>query len=302
MGSTTGLTDVAAIASLPLTRWDTLLSLYAELSESDIVEEPLNVLNVESKSETYEVSLSHPFYRTPQREFSAGVSLVQRQSKTFLLGRPFSFTANREDNVTKIAIARFTQSWLDRSPEQIIALNSTLSVGVNVLNVKSGGPEPNRKFVTWLGQAQWAQRFALFDSQLITRAAVQLSNDPLPSIERFVLGGMDSVRDYRTNQLVRDEGFVASVEARIPFLHIPIQGISKDPRDGRIELAPFVDVGKGWNKGGGAGTQDRLVSVGLGLRWVLGPGFEAELYGGWALDNIPNADHDIQDSGGPFSN
>ncbi len=61
VGGTEGLTDVAVTSSLPLTRRDTMLSFYAEFSESDILEEPLNVLDIESESETYEMTLSHPF-------------------------------------------------------------------------------------------------------------------------------------------------------------------------------------------------------------------------------------------------
>ena len=70
----------------------------------------------------------------------------------------------------------------------------------------------------------------------------QISADPLLSIERFAIGGRDTVRGYRENQLVRDSGVVASAELRIPLWRDSL-------RRPLLELVPFMDYGTGWNDG-----------------------------------------------------
>ena len=63
----------------------------------------------------------------------------------------------------------------------------------------------------------------------------------LPTLEQFAVGGVDSVRGYQENQLVRDQGLTASLELRVPVLR-------KQERD-VLEAVPFFDVGYAINHG-----------------------------------------------------
>ncbi len=67
------------------------------------------------------------------------------------------------------------------------------------------------KLLAWLGQFQLAHRLWDSDNQVILRADAQLTRDPLLPIEKFAVGGANTVRGYRDNQLVRDNGLVLSV-------------------------------------------------------------------------------------------
>jgi hemolysin activation/secretion protein len=104
------------------------------------------------------------------------------------------------------------------------------------------------------------------------------------------------VRGYRENEVVRDNAFIASLEARIPLLR-------NKPWADYLQLAPFVDFGTGWNTDRPTPDPKTLSSVGLGLRWgvslagplKLRPGFE--LYWGKALRNIDYAEYDLQNDG-----
>ena len=55
------------------------------------------------------------------------------------------------------------------------------------------------------------------ESHLILRASTQLASDALLAMEKFVVGGHATVRGYRENQFVRDNGFAASAELRFPL-------------------------------------------------------------------------------------
>ena len=86
-----------------------------------------------------------------------------------------------------------------------------------------------------------ARRLTARDLQLLFRLDIQLAADPLLPLEQVGVGGRYSVRGYRENQLVRDNALIASLESRIPLV-----------RNRRwadyVQVVPFVDVGRGWNR------------------------------------------------------
>lgn len=71
---------------------------------------------------------------------------------------------------------------------------------------------------------------------MIARTTMQLSNEHLFPLERIGVGGRYSVLGYREYALVRDKGFLASMEFRIPVF------ATGDGID-RLHLAPFTDIG-----------------------------------------------------------
>ena len=75
------------------------------------------------------------------------------------------------------------------------------------------------------------------------------------------------MRGYRENQVVRDQGYSASIELRYPLLGRP--GASH-----WLYLIPFVDVGEAWDRGE---SHQSLRSIGLGINWQFRKLF-AELY------------------------
>jgi hemolysin activation/secretion protein len=99
---------------------------------------------------------------------------------------------------------------------------------------------PDGEFFAWLGQFQWVRRFDPWGAQLVFRTDVQLAEDPLLSLEQFAMGGHATVRGYRENELVRDNGIISSLEVRVPLW-------SDTPGRPMVELAPFFDWGNSWN-------------------------------------------------------
>ena len=162
---------------------------------------------------------------------------------------PFAFLSGTDDPEQKVSVLRFVQDWSWRTSSDVVAARSTASVGLGVLGATTSGDSnrPDSRFFAWLGQVQWAHRFSerFWSSELVFRTDLQLAADPLLSLEKIAVGGLRTVRGYRENQIVRDNGFVSSVELRIPVYRSPL---------GRpvVQLIPFVDRSPGraaWRPG-----------------------------------------------------
>ena len=67
-----------------------------------------------------------------------------------------------------------------------------------------------------MGQFQWVQRLSP-RILMLAKVNTQLTPDSLLSLEKISIGGVDTVRGYRQNQLVADNGVVGGVEVRIPL-------------------------------------------------------------------------------------
>ncbi len=303
-GFTDGLDDVDAGYSLPLNAYDTQLRIYLDRSDSDIVEEPFDVADIESKTRTYGISLTHPFYRTPRRQFHGSISFEKRRSKTFILGQRVSFSLGPQDGKSDVTVLRLSQEWLDRGLNHVVSARSVFNVGLDALGAtKNKGDIPDGQFFSWLGQLQWVQRLWDSDAQLLVRSDLQLTPDALLPLEQFGIGGANSVRGYRENLLVRDNGWVTSAEVRFPVGNLPLPWFSKGADNGLVQLAVFFDFGWGWNNkrpNTDPTTPDpkRIYSPGIGLRWDPNQNIHAQLYWGKALKDVDvGGEHDLQDSG-----
>lgn len=297
-GRTEGLESYAADYKIPVNRWDTTLGLHGNRSQSVVITEPFNELDIESESETSGFSLRHPFYRTPSREFAMGLKLEKRYSKTFMLNRPFSFSSGVNEGVSRVSVLRFSQEWVDQAQHQVIAIRSNFSFGLDEWDATVNEKTPDSLFTTWLGQFQWVRRVELLDSQILYRVDNQRSNDRLLPMEKFAIGGASTVRGYRENQLTHDNGIVTSLEWRVPTVRLAIPMLSTGPGDGILQIATFIDYGRGWNEREPTPEIENISSVGLGFRWSPGSMLQTELYWGQAQRKFDEPEQkDLQDDG-----
>lgn len=302
-GITEGLDDFSLRYAIPLTRWDTTLSGGFERSKSKVVADPFGPLDIKSETDAWRVGLRHPLYRTVSKELALSLELENREGETSLLGEGFSFSDGVPmDGKSEIAVLRFAQEWIDRTMTQVIAARSTFSFGLDAMGATiHDNDQPDGEFFTWIGQFQWLRRLKFLDSQTLFRIDLRLSDDPLLPMEKFAIGGVDTVRGYRENQITTDGGVVASLEWRIPVFQLRIPLISSQPTDGWLQVCPFFDVGSGWNAKGDDPDPDTLASLGLGLRWDLREDVFARIYWGHALEDVDDPpDWDFQDNGFHF--
>jgi hemolysin activation/secretion protein len=293
-GRSQGLTEVSGGFAVPVTPYDTSIGFRFDYNSAGVVEEPLRDLNIDSDLRSFEIFITQPVYQTPEQKLTLELGLARERNETTLLGREFSFSEGEHLGKSDVTILRFSQTWVSRSIDQVIAARSSVNFGLNAPGATEN-PEglPDGQFASWLGQFQWVRRFGEAGPQLVFRTDVQLSNDALLPIERLSIGGAESVRGYRKNTLIRDSGVVTSLEARVPVFRLPIPGLSQQAEDGIVQIAPFADYGYGWNKAGETFGPDHIYSVGIGLRWQPSPRLQAQVYYGHALH-----DANRQDSGG----
>jgi len=288
-----GLDNVAGAYAVPINVVDTTLAIFGSRSDSSVVEEPFDTLNIDSELTRYGVTLRQPLWQRVRGEFALAVTLERGESRTFLLGEPFDLAPGSVNGRTHVTVLRFAQEWFLRDLQQAFAIRSTVSFGIDAFDTTDNGTDRDATFVSWLGQAQYVRR--LFDtaSLLVLRVDGQVTDDPLLSIEQFSVGGWRTVRGYRENQLVRDQGVAASVEVRLPVLFDK----KKNPV---VQLAPFVDVGGGWNNEDPAVGPATIASVGVGLLLTPNRHVNAELYWGYAFQDFDTSEDDPQDAGFHF--
>ena len=290
VGLTEGANDYSASYSLPLTRRDTVLEFHYRKSNSTVVEDVFKRLDIESRTDTYGLTISRPFYRSPSRELRLALTAETRENRTFLLGRPFSFSEGTEEGRSRVTVLRFSQEWINRSPIDVIAARSSFSLGLGILGATMHNPAADGQFLTWLYQLQWIRQLSDEGLQLRLRMDGQLAADSLLPLEKFSVGGMNSVRGYRENQLVRDNGLSASLEFRVPVI--------RDRTGGAIvQFAPFVDFGRSWNTGNITPDPKSISSAGAGVVWAVTQDINLQVYWGVPLRSIESLGNTLQDQG-----
>lgn len=271
----------------------TITFAYSRTS-SNIIEPPFDQVDIEARSRNYEVSVRQPLILTPTREFALGLSANRQESDTTLLNVPFPLSPGaNEQGQTRINAIRFFQDWTQRDAQQVFAARSQFSLGIGERATVNDEP-PDSRFFAWRGQAQWLRQFAP-DTLLLVRGDVQLASRALLPLEQFGLGGIESVRGYRQDALLSDNGAFASVEFRVPVYRLPNQ-------QGVLQLAPFIDVGTTWNSSGReAPDPSTLVSAGMGLRFQFADRFTARIDYGIPLVDINSSNRTWQENGIYFS-
>ncbi len=254
---------------VPLGYYGTQMSIALDRGSSSVIEEPVNVLGISSKLRSHEAGISQSLVESLQHKFSVGVDRVQRRNDTFLMGAPFSFNPGEPNGVTKENLWRFWQDYTYRTETSVLALRSTFTWGQNNLQTVAGLPDannPKSQFNTWLGQAQYAHKVLDNGAQFVSRATVQRTGDRLLAIDGMAIGGVNTVRGFRENQLVRDVGAVVNLEFEYPLVRNPGNGLS-------ATVVPFYDYGRAANNGDLAAT---ISSWGLATR-VRWQGFSLDV-------------------------
>lgn len=259
--------------TIPLNPQNGTLSFLYSDTENEVIESPFDVLDIESESSSYELNLRQPIIQNIDRdtqtfdEVALGISAFWRGSTSSIEenSEPLSLGAE-EDGDINIFVLRFTQEWTRQNAESVFALRSEFSLGLDALdstiNEQIPGVVriPDSRFFSWRGQAQYVFLLAP-ETLFLIRGSLQIANDALFGAEQFSLGGGNTVRGYRQDTLLTDNGLLASAELRIPI----IQGFSES---GIVQIIPFVDFGKGWNKSRELNPDPQnLASLGLGLLW-----------------------------------
>ena len=309
---TDGSDTISAFYEVPLGSDGTTLSLSYSPGWNDIVDDKFFDIDrdgegpdIQSESETYEVQLRYPAIRSIQdqtyQELGFSVIGSLRNSRSFLLDEPFPLSAGASaDGKTRVVALRLGQDYTLRDAVQVLAVRSRFNFGLDAFDSTINDPIPgavvipDSDFFSWTGQVQWVRVLAP-ETLLVLRTNLQLADQRLLSSEQFGIGGQGSVRGYRQDRLLTDNGFFASAEVRIPVFRIPEWRST-------VQLAPFLDFGRGWNSGDESDPDpNTLASVGMGLQWQTNNNFTARLDYGIPLIDAGSRGNTWQENGVHFS-
>ncbi|QLE45903.1 ShlB/FhaC/HecB family hemolysin secretion/activation protein (plasmid) [Nostoc sp. C052] len=286
--NTNGSNTITTSYSLPINVKNGTIEFAYANSSSKIIEQPFNSLDILSDIRAYKVTFRQPLIQkasaTSTQEFALGLTADRLESESSLLNTPFPLEAGADSKGrTRISSIRFFQEWIERNTKSALSLRSQFSLGIGAFNATINNSSPDSRFFSWRGQASWARRLSS-STNLLLRADIQLADRPLVPLEQFGLGGADTVRAYRKDNYLTDNGSSLSAE-----IHISTW---KD-KTGEFQVIPFLDIGTSWNNhtarpNDTSGSNGTLASVGLGISYDLGDHLNAQIDWGIPLISIAN--------------
>jgi len=300
---TEGFTRFSLNYSQPFVGTDKSMDVYASASRSLVVDKNFQALDIEDQSQTVRFSLRESKIQNINRRFDWYLSAYYQHGATFLLGEPFSFGDPRDDGEIDLTGLRFGTDWKSRSNNQVVVIGLSSGIGILLPDDDDDDDDddeeavdptgPDGKSFTLNANLQWARKFVFLNSRLFSRFDMQLSNNALYGAQQFSLGGHASVRGYRENLIVRDNGVLGSVEYRVPVM----------VKSGtRISLALFTDAGRAWQTGRKDNGPRVIASVGGGVVGTVKKHFQFNLYWAKALRDIDYlGESNLQDQGFHFS-
>ena len=280
--------------TFPLNARNGTLELLYSLVDSQIIQENFRGFDIETETANFNLIYRQPLYQTSTREFVAGIIFARQDSQTTLGDQPFPLARGANDEgETKISAIRLFQEFIDRNEQEVLALRSQFSIGVDIFDATINDNLPDSEFFSWRGQAQYL-RLLSPDTSILIRSDFQLAGEALVAIEQFSLGGGNSVRGFSQDMLLGDNGLLVSVELRHSFLRIARWNTT-------LQLIPFVDFGTVWNADDTELETNTLSSVGIGIKLLVGDSFNARLDWGIPLVEVDNLGDSLQENGIHFS-
>ena len=306
IGVTYGKSEASSVLdlnyTLPLNPRNGTLRFQYSNSNSRVIESPFDRLDINSNGQDFGLTYRQPIVQTPSQEFALGATLARRETNTgylfSVIGERIAYPTPGADanGLTRVAAARFFQDYTVKDTQQVFALRSQVSLGVNALGATINPSSPDSQFLSWRGQAQYVRSLAP-NSIFLFKVETQLADRPLLAIEQIGLGGQDTIRGYRQDLLLADNGVIASAEVRLPIFTAP------DSRQ-VFQVVPFLDFGLGWNQPNNPSPNPNpstIASGGLGLRYQGGDNFSARLDYGIPFTAIDTIKRTGQEKGFYFS-
>jgi hemolysin activation/secretion protein len=292
--NTNGSNVFNASYTAPINRQGTSLRFSYLNGTNSTIEKPFENFGLQNTAQVYSFGIRQPLLREAtsryRSEFGLSLSLDHLESQDQLLGFNFPISRGADDSgQTKITTLRFGQDWQYRDSKQSIFLKSLLSLGIDIGSTTA--PNFNSgQFFSWQGDAYWARRLP-WRMTFIFKAGLQFADRPLVSSEQLSLGGFDSIRGYRQDGVLGDNGFFGSLELRIPVL---------EGKYGRLSISPFFDIGLPWNNA--VNTESKLLaSTGLSFQYNFSDHISANFTWGIPLLDVTGERKSLQEQGFLFS-
>ena len=301
--TTSGAKLFDAALKIPLNALNGTLEFRGARYWTKFTQSDFKALDIKGDKELIALRYRQPVIRTFSNEVALSLGFTYQKGQTFIfedIGTPFGI-GPESNGVSRTSVIQFGQEYIRRLATRVWVFQSQLNLGTSLFNAtRNSAPIPDGKFFSWLGQIHVAQR--LWDDHLwVTQGGLQLTRDGLLASEQFVIGGVHSVRGYRQNARIGDQGFRVSTEDRIAIFR---DGVGKP----WLQVIPFLDLGRAWNVSDNPNVQsDQRFLIGSGVGLLVEPPIEPlrnltiRLDYGFPFIDLDDKGNNIQDKGFYFS-
>lgn len=316
-GLTAGRPDILADYTAPFLHPAITLDLRSGWNRAAVVDAPLRNLNIRARDFFVEggfrfTVLQRPLSpasidgaaETPAQEVTVQTSVIHRETRTFLLGQPFSFSPGSVRGLARYSAMRLGAEWTRRSSSTVWIVQARFTQGIegsrsDVIGIAA----PSPRFRLWSGQISHARRLGRSGLEFRARIAGQYSAGAVYAGERFVAGGNQSVRGYRESLLLSDRGVAGSLELTQPVTLGPDATGPLGLRWGRFVPSVFVDGAVARNADSAfQPLPGEIASIGAALAWTPSDFLTARIvYGQALMGALVSGSRDIQDDGLSFA-
>ena len=253
-----GTTSVYSSYDVPIGYNGLRLGALLSKGDSSIMQGEYKDYDIKAKTTTYSVYLSKPLYNSRKFYIGSNASLNFKKRKTYMLGVPLEDLGG--EPTSRITTTKLSLTSILNDKYGQWAHNSDVHFGIGAL----GGKE---EFIKYTGSIQ---RITLLgkNSMLILRGSTQLAGKQLPSLEKFQIGGFNTVHGYPESYSVADYGYVLNSELRYPLIFLP-KKIGKYEFRNRFQGLVFMDMGRNYYKDKSVADLSTLVGVGSGVRFKI---------------------------------
>ena len=287
--------------TLPINASNGTLAFNFSIANNEIIESSVEDLDIKVDSRDFDFSWRQPILQQAKaevsQEFALDLTASRRESDSSILGVAFPISPGADENgELRTSVLRFGQEWLQRSRREVFSVRSQFNFGINAFDATVSNEEPDSQFFTWRGQLLYlsllgsSETRSTVNPSILLRSDLQLSTDALIPVEQFSLGGNATVRGYRQDALLTDNGFFVSAETRLPIATFP-------SIKGTLQLTPFIDLGIGWNTDNEPTDFNTLIGTGLGLLWEMEDRLTARIDWGIPLVNRDEDKDTLQENG-----
>ena len=316
-GLTAGRPDALADYAAPFIHPALQMEVRGGYNRAAVVDAPLRNLNIRARDWFVEGGFALTVWQRPlspaaldgtpevsAQAVSVRAGVIHRETRTFLLGQPFSFSPGSVRGLAEYSALRLGAEWTRRSSATVWIGQLRFTQGIegsrsDIIGIAA----PSPRFRSLSAQLSHARRLGQGGWELRARLAGQYGAGVLYAGERLVAGGSQTVRGYRESLLLADRGVIGSMELARP---LQIGSGAVGPlglRWGSFTPSLFADGAVMRNATRGfQPVPGEIASIGASMAWMPSPSLSARLtYGHALVDAAITGSRDVQDDGLSFA-
>jgi hemolysin activation/secretion protein len=226
---------------VPINRYYTSLAFRTSFADSIVTEEPLESLQIKSRIERQELKLAQPLWSTLTQQVNLTAGVAYEKDTTSLDGIPFSFLPGADLGVTRAVTERLAPDYTIRTQDQYLGLRLTLlhATLLDQTSSPAAFAQPDHEYLVWTGQVHYVLEIPQAHLEFETKAAIQWTHAHISDLHALEVGGIDSVRGFRENEILLSN--VHDLNLDVHYLLLP----AGKPGLPSLALGPFFDWANG---------------------------------------------------------